>query len=34
MKDTSGPSLNIMIKLTSIIALVIAPVLVGFTGLL
>jgi K(+)-stimulated pyrophosphate-energized sodium pump len=34
MKDTSGPSLNIMIKLTSIIALVIAPVLAGFTGLL
>ncbi len=34
MKDTSGPSLNIMIKLTSIIALVIAPVLVGFSGLL
>jgi len=34
MKDTSGPSLNIMIKLMSIIALVIAPVLVGFGGLL
>jgi len=34
MKDTSGPSLNIMIKLISIIALVIAPVLVGFSGLL
>ncbi|MDD4924820.1 MAG: sodium/proton-translocating pyrophosphatase, partial [Dehalococcoidales bacterium] len=34
MKDTSGPSLNIIIKLTTIIALVIAPVLVGFTGLL
>ncbi len=31
MKDTSGPSLNIMIKLTTIIALDIAPVLVGFT---
>ncbi len=34
MKDTSGPSLNIMIKLTSIIALVIAPLLVNFSGLL
>ncbi|UCG55527.1 MAG: sodium-translocating pyrophosphatase [Dehalococcoidia bacterium] len=34
MKDTSGPSLNIMIKLISIIALVIAPVLIDFSGLL
>ena len=34
MKDTSGPSLNIMIKLMSIIALVIAPVLIGFPGIL
>lgn len=34
MKDTAGPSLNIMIKLMSIIALVIAPVLGGFAGLL
>ncbi len=34
MKDTSGPSLNIMIKLISIIALVIAPVLIDFGGLL
>ena len=33
LKDTSGPSLNIMIKLVSIIALVIAPVLIGFSGL-
>ncbi|MFC1984585.1 sodium-translocating pyrophosphatase [Chloroflexota bacterium] len=33
MKDTSGPSLNIMIKLMSIIALVLAPVLAGFPGL-
>ena len=33
MKDTSGPSLNIMIKLMSIIALVLAPVLAGFSGL-
>lgn len=34
MKDTSGPSLNIMIKLMSIIALVMAPVLAGFPGLI
>ncbi|MFC1875343.1 sodium-translocating pyrophosphatase [Chloroflexota bacterium] len=34
MKDTSGPSLNIMIKLISIIALVMAPVLAGFAGLI
>jgi len=34
MKDTAGPSLNIMIKLTSIIALVLAPVLAGFSGLI
>jgi K(+)-stimulated pyrophosphate-energized sodium pump len=33
-KDTSGPSLNIMIKLMSIVALVLAPVLEGTTGLL
>lgn len=33
MKDTSGPSLNIMIKLISIIALVLAPVFVDFGGL-
>ena len=33
-KDTSGPSLNIMIKLMAIIALVLAPVLVGVTGIL
>ncbi|MFW6125600.1 MAG: sodium-translocating pyrophosphatase [Chloroflexota bacterium] len=33
-KDTSGPSLNIMIKLMSIIALVLAPVLAGVGGLL
>jgi K(+)-stimulated pyrophosphate-energized sodium pump len=32
-KDTSGPSLNIMIKLMSIIALVLAPVLKGVTGI-
>ncbi|MFC2032024.1 sodium/proton-translocating pyrophosphatase [Chloroflexota bacterium] len=34
MKDTAGPSLNIMIKLMAIITLVLAPVLVGFTGLI
>ena len=34
MKDTAGPSLNIMIKLMSIIALVFAPVLAGFPGLI
>ncbi len=34
MKNTSGPSLNIMIKLMLIIARVIAPLLVGFDGLL
>ncbi len=32
-KDTSGPSLNIMIKLMSIIALVLAPVLINVTGI-
>jgi len=34
MKDTAGPSLNIMIKLISIIALVMAPVLADFAGLI
>jgi len=34
MKDTSGPSLNIMIKLVSIISLVLAPIFAGFSGLL
>ena len=34
MKDTSGPSLNIMIKLISIIALVLAPVFVSFSGII
>ena len=34
MKDTSGPSLNIMIKLITIISLVLAPVLAGFSGLI
>ncbi len=33
-KDTSGPSLNIMIKLMSIVALVLAPALVNFNGIL
>ncbi|MBN1369121.1 MAG: sodium-translocating pyrophosphatase [Dehalococcoidaceae bacterium] len=34
MKDTSGPSLNIMIKLISIISLVLAPIFASFSGLL
>jgi K(+)-stimulated pyrophosphate-energized sodium pump len=34
MKDTSGPSLNIMIKLMSIIALVLAPALANFSGVI
>ena len=34
MKDTSGPSLNIMIKLASIIAVVIAPAIAHFAGLI
>jgi len=33
MKDTAGPSLNIMIKLMSIVSLVLAPVLASTTGL-
>ena len=33
MKDTAGPSLNIMLKLMSVISLMLAPVLIGFTGL-
>ncbi len=33
-KDTSGPSLNIMIKLMSIVALVLAPALLNFEGFL
>ncbi len=31
-KDTAGPSLNILIKLMSVVAVVIAPVLVGLHG--
>ena len=34
MKDTSGPSLNIMLKLMSVISLLLAPVLIHFHGLL
>ena len=32
-KDTAGPSLNILVKLMSVVALVMAPLLAGFTGL-
>jgi len=34
MKDTAGPSLNIMLKLMSVISLMLAPVLAGFTGII
>ncbi|PKH46910.1 sodium-translocating pyrophosphatase [Dehalococcoides mccartyi] len=34
MKDTAGPSLNIMIKLVAIIALVMAPILATFNGII
>jgi K(+)-stimulated pyrophosphate-energized sodium pump len=34
MKDTAGPSLNIMLKLMSVIALMLAPVLIHFEGLI
>jgi K(+)-stimulated pyrophosphate-energized sodium pump len=33
MKDTAGPSLNIMLKLMSVISLMLAPVLMHFGGL-
>jgi K(+)-stimulated pyrophosphate-energized sodium pump len=33
-KDTSGPAMNILIKLMSVVSLVLAPVLAGYTGLL
>ncbi len=32
MKDTAGPSLNIMLKLMSVISLMLAPVLIHFSG--
>jgi K(+)-stimulated pyrophosphate-energized sodium pump len=34
MKDTSGPSLNIMLKLMSVISLMLAPVIINFTGII
>ena len=34
MKDTAGPSLNIMLKLMSVISLLLAPVLTSFGGLI
>jgi K(+)-stimulated pyrophosphate-energized sodium pump len=34
MKDTAGPSLNIMLKLMSVISLMLAPVLAHFGGLI
>lgn len=34
MKDTAGPSLNILIKLMSVISLMLAPVLINFNGIL
>jgi K(+)-stimulated pyrophosphate-energized sodium pump len=34
MKDTSGPSLNIVIKLMAVIALVLAPVITSWDGLI
>jgi len=33
MKDTAGPSLNIMLKLMSVISLLLAPVLTHFSGI-
>jgi K(+)-stimulated pyrophosphate-energized sodium pump len=34
MKDTAGPSLNIMLKLMAVISLLLAPVLIHFGGLI
>ena len=34
MKDTAGPSLNIMLKLMAVVSLLLAPVLTNFPGLL
>lgn len=34
MKDTAGPSLNIMLKLMSVVSLLLAPVLTSFGGLI
>jgi K(+)-stimulated pyrophosphate-energized sodium pump len=34
MKDTAGPSINIMIKLMSVISLVLAPIIMNWDGLI
>jgi K(+)-stimulated pyrophosphate-energized sodium pump len=34
MRDTAGPSLNIMLKLMSVISLMLAPVIMSFGGLI
>ncbi|MFW6125981.1 MAG: sodium-translocating pyrophosphatase [Chloroflexota bacterium] len=34
MKDTAGPSLNIMLKLMSVISLMLAPILIQFPGII
>ena len=33
MKDTAGPSLNIMLKLMAVVSLLLAPVIANFTGI-
>jgi K(+)-stimulated pyrophosphate-energized sodium pump len=32
MKDTAGPSLNIMLKLMAVVSLLLAPVIANFAG--
>jgi K(+)-stimulated pyrophosphate-energized sodium pump len=34
MKDTAGPSLNIMLKLMAVVSLLLAPVIANFTGII